>query len=438
MILRDYQNQISQQACDLLKTHKIAYLSMQVRTGKTITALNTAKLYGATNVLFVTKKKAIGSITADYEHYKSDYNITIINFEQLHNVTCNFDLIIIDEAHSLGQFPTVSLRTKHLKEICKGLPIIYLSGTPSPESYSQLYHQFFVSSFTPFEEVNFYKWANTYVNKKTKYVFNRQIADYSEAKKDLIESKTNHLFLSFTQVEAGFTELVNEHIHHVPMPQKLQTIINRLRINKVLTGKYGQTILADTEVKLLNKLHQLHTGTIIFDEVPEGEPEGAIFDMYKFEYIFDKFVKQQNNKIAIFYKFKNERLVIITQSKLAGVGYTESPEEFQSEGSKRVFLSQFQSGREGINLSAADCLVCVNIDFSAITYFQVRARLQSKDRQKEAAVHWIFSENGIEDKIYRAVSNKKDYTLSYFRKDEGKRNTTPNNKIPGIGGMVPG
>jgi hypothetical protein len=68
----------------------------------------------------------------------------------------------------------------------------------------------------------------------------------------------------------------------------------------------------------------------------------------------------------------------------------------------------------------------------------VRARLQSKDRQKEAAVHWIFSENGIEDKIYRAVSNKKDYTLSYFRKDEGKRNTTPNNKIPGIGGMVPG
>jgi hypothetical protein len=76
------------------------------------------------------------------------------------------------------------------------------------------------------------------------------------------------------------------------------------------------------------------------------------------------------------------------------------------------------SGREGINLSTADCLVCYNIDFSAVTYFQVRARLQTKERTTAADVHWIFAENGIEHQIYQTVKNKKNYTLSYFKKHE--------------------
>jgi hypothetical protein len=32
-------------------------------------------------------------------------------------------------------------------------------------------------------------------------------------------------------------------------------------------------------------------------------------------------------------------------------------------------------------------------------------------------IYWIFSENGIEDKIYKAVSNKKNYTLKLFEND---------------------
>jgi len=29
----------------------------------------------------------------------------------------------------------------------------------------------------------------------------------------------------------------------------------------------------------------------------------------------------------------------------------------------------------------------------------------------------VFSKNGIENKIYKAVNNKKDYTLRHFKKD---------------------
>lgn len=429
MTLRDYQVDLSTKACDLLTKYKITYLSMQVRTGKTLTALHTCKLYSAKSVLFVTKKKATLSVVADYEHYKKYFKCFIINFEQLHNITDQyFDLVIIDEAHGTGAFPLPSNRTKELKRLCKGLPIIYLSGTPSPESYSQLYHQFYISSYNPFTQKNFYTWAREgFVSISSKYVYNRQIHDYTNANKKLIDELTAHLFLPYTQEEAGFTQLVEEQKHYVKMLDSTYKVCNRLKIDKVITGKNGDVIEADTEVKLLSKLHQLYSGTVIFDVAMCDEQDSAITDDSKVNYIFETF---KGLKFAVFYKFKAERTAIILGAQKRGLKYTESPEEFQAN-EYMIFLSQFVTGREGVNLSTADCLVCYNIDFSAVTYFQVRARLQSKDRVEAAKVHWIFAKDGIEERIYKAVCNKKNYTTSYFVEDE-KSNTVlnPSNSMP--------
>jgi len=157
MQLRQYQQDISTAACELLKEYKIAYLNMQVRTGKTITAFETVKKFGTKDVIFVTKKKAMQSVEKDYlENYANDFKLFIVNFESLHKIKdLRPQLFIIDEAHSLGQFPQPSLRTAQLTSLCSKLLIIFLSGTPSPESYSQFFHQFWVSSYSPFSRANF-------------------------------------------------------------------------------------------------------------------------------------------------------------------------------------------------------------------------------------------------------------------------------------------
>ena len=51
----------------MLVKYGFVYLSMQVRTGKTLTAMGTAQKLGVDNMLFVTKKKAISSIEDDYK-----------------------------------------------------------------------------------------------------------------------------------------------------------------------------------------------------------------------------------------------------------------------------------------------------------------------------------------------------------------------------------
>jgi len=409
MHLRDYQIELSDKATEILNKYGLVYLAMEVRTGKTLTAFATAHKFGAKKVLFVTKKKAIDDIIAQAKKLGLDLKIYVTNYEQLHNVNDEFDLIIIDEAHSLGAFPTPSLRAKELKRICNERPIIYLSGTPTPESFSQLFHQMWVSSYSPFKEYrNYYSWAKDYVDIRKKYLYGKTINDYSMAKNELIEEKTNHLFLSFTQEKAGFTELVKENVLYVKMEDTTYKFAERLRIDKVITNKEGKSVLGDTAVKLMNKLHQIYSGSVIVDN---PERYGHVIDYTKAEFIKQHFA---GKKIAIFYKFQAERMAI---KWVMGKCY-EDPNEFNN-ASDGCFISQIVSGREGVNLSSADALVFYNIDFSATSYWQSRARIQTKDRTKEAQIYWIFSEGGIEDKIYKAVMDKRDYTTSYFVKDFG-------------------
>jgi hypothetical protein len=100
--------------------------------------------------------------------------------------------------------------------------------------------------------------------------------------------------------------------------------------------------------------------------------------------------------------------------KMAFPDYTDNAFDFQN-GKGNVFLGQFVSAREGIRLDNADAIIFFNIDFSFLSYEQARNRIVSFEREKEAVLYWLFSDIGIEPKIYKAVNNKKDYTLQHYR-----------------------
>lgn len=406
MQLREYQQDIAEQAINILKDFKLVYLAMQVRTGKTITSLHIASLYGAKKVLFVTKKKAISSIEDDFKQSGLLYDLLVINYESLHKIEHEYDLIIIDEAHALGQFPKPSGRVTDLKKICEGKPIVYLSGTPSPETYAQFYHQFWVSSFSPYKDYkNFYAWHKEYGIPAKKYVYNRELNDYSKVKQERIQSDIQHLMLTYTQEEAGFESLVEETILYVPMNDKVKWAMDKIKKDKLFKTKDGQVVLADTAVKEMQKIHQICSGTV---KTEDGN--AIIFDDTKATFIKDQF---KGKKIAIFYKYIAEGMQL--RYTFAG-RIVEDPMAFNEADGDVVFISQIQSGREGINLSSAEALVMYNIDFSAVSYWQSRARMQTKDRKSASHVYWIFTKGGIEDRIYKLVQSKKDFTLSHFKK----------------------
>jgi archaellin len=103
--------------------------------------------------------------------------------------------------------------------------------------------------------------------------------------------------------------------------------------------------------------------------------------------------------------------------KVYGDRLTTDIDEFNT--SDKCIALQIVSGREGINLSNAKYLLYLNIDFSAVSYWQSRDRLTTMERQSNQ-VFWIFSKGGIESRIYKAVKNKKDYTLKAFKNESNR------------------
>lgn len=405
--LREYQTNIANETCVKLQTLGIVYLALQQRVGKTLTSLYAAELFNAKNVLFVTKKKAIPSILSDYELLSPSYSITVINYESVSKYDDNYDLAILDEAHAFsGSFPKPSKRFKDVKKIVYNIPCILMSATPSPESYSQLYHAFTVNKFHSWNKAkNFYEWAKYYVNVKKKYFYGREMNDYSDANIKSIQIKTHEYFINFTQDQAGFDRKIEEFILTCEMDKKTYDLIDILNRDLILNYN-DQIILADTAVKLMNKVHQLSSGTII-----DEEGNGIIIDDSKALFIEKYF---HGKKISIFYKFKAEFELL----KSVFTNWTDIPEKFQS--GNFTFLGQFQSAREGVRLDTADALIFYNIDFSFLSYEQGKARILSKERTLLAPLYFIFSDKGIERKIYNVVKSKENYTTVHYKKDYGK------------------
>lgn len=416
---RKYQTDIAYQAWYKLMTHGICYLSMQMRTGKTITSLMTAFILCIKNdnVLFITKKKAIPSIESDLKKLNHQLNFTLLNYESLHKLEKKtWDLIIIDEAHSIGAYPKPSERYRNISGLFgKYTKLLLLSGTPSPESYSQLFHQFKLSSFSPFADYkSFYVFAKEFVNVKQQRVNNNtMINNYDDCNWNKLMPILDKYFIRYTQNDAGFEQTINEELFKVTMKPNTYKMIEQLKKDLIIKGQH-HNVLADTKVKLLNKLHQLYSGTIIFEC-----GKSMAIDHSKANFIRDTFVDE---KIAIFYKYKAEYELL--KSKFTN--HTDNPEEFNASDDL-VFLGQLQSVKEGVNLSTADALIFYNIDFSSVTYQQARERASHKNRVKDNNVFFIFADGGIEQDIYKVLQTKQDYTTKHYESYEREQISKPNN-----------
>jgi len=418
MKLRDYQKEAADKLYWLLARKQFAYLMGEVRTGKTLTALSLIERLGIQRCLLVTKKKAIPSIEKDAKALGLQDKVLIINYERLPKFAWTFwQLLIVDEAHSIGAYPKPSGRWKNLRKMSYE-KVLLMSGTASPESYSQLYHQMTLHRPVWAQYKNFYEWAKKgYVDIGEKYVGTGQtVNDYSNANKELILRDIDPYVVRMTQEDAGFETKIDEAVRYVEMNETTYGLAQDI-IDDGLAEIEGQTILADTGAKKLSKLKQLYCGTVI----PEGSGKGIIFDRSKAEYIKQRY---GNHKLAIMYCYEAERKMLYETFPNA----TDSPEEFNAN-KDAVFIGQVRASREGVNLSSATYLVFLGVDFAALSYLQARDRASFLGRDTPPRIRYIFAANGIESRVYRTVRKKENFTISHYNKVRGELSSEAGEKI---------
>ena len=431
MELRDYQKDLVESTVEILRKHRVAYLTLETRVGKTPVSLVAAERYFARRgdevreILFCTKKGIIPAIEKTAKELRDSglltAKLTVMSFDSLHHVSWQYGrVLIIDEAHSFGAYPVPAKRALQLRALTELVPVILLSATPTPESYSQIFHQLWACNCNIFAHFkSFYHWAAVFVDIKEKPI-NRNdfVKDYSKAKWNLIQPMIEPITIAFTQEDAGFNyTVVKVRIFACDVPDYVKALIAEFRkprkpmdseeSNLVTVEFEGKKISAESPAARMSKVHQLCSGTVINDD-----GEGMIVSTHKIAQL--DHVLHSYGKIAVYYKFVAEYEMLKT---FYGDRLTSDAQEFENSAGL-IYAGQFQSKREGIDLKSAAAIVFFNIDHAFLSYEQTKNRMQSIDRKNAPELVMLFSEKGIEERIYKVVGKKKNYTAAHYRKDE--------------------
>lgn len=394
MIPYPHQEELSDDALLILREHGLVYLACEERTGKTLTAILVAEKSAANKVLIITKKKALGGWHETLEKFTHTKDYTVTNYHQSHKLdTRAFDLVLLDESHNyISAFPKVGGMQRALRLALKGKPIVYISATPYAQGPQMLFHQFQVSSWSPWKHHgNFYQWFRLYGKPYEIEVNGIPIRQYDRCHKDLVLGSCEHLFITKTRKELGFEFEPEDKLHYIELAPDTRYVYNEL-LEHNLVELLDDTLVCDTKSKLRVSLHMLEGGVAKIDEenliLPNEE---------KIEYIKEHF--GDSDKVVIMYNYKAEAI------KLA-------------KHFKNALLLQATSYAEGVDLMDYDHLVIYSQDFSTARHTQRRARQCNKKRATPIIVHYLLVKKGLSEQVYNTVSkNKKNFVDSVFKKE---------------------
>ena len=387
-----HQTELAKLAYSILAEHMIVYLAMEERTGKTLTAILVCEQSKLRNVLVITKKKALGGWQDTLKAFSHTVNYTVVNYHQAKKeLDGDFDAVILDEAHNyVSSFPKPSAMWSDIGKLTRDKPIIYLSATPYAQGAQLLYHQFALSSWSPFKKwTTAYNWFRSFGIPDTIYLAGRQVESYKQARTEEVLLYCKHLFITKTRKELGFHHEPTDKVHYVTLGEKTRQVYNILTKHKIIELN-GHELVCDTTMKLRTALHMLEGGVakVADNYLVLGNTE-------KLDYI--KATWPNQHELVIMYQYIAEK------------------EKLEAAFPDALVL-QATSFAEGVDLSHKKTLVIYSQDFSTARHSQRRARQANLLRTDDITVHFLLVKKAISEEVYKTVSvNKTNYIDSLYK-----------------------
>lgn len=420
MELFDFQKEVLHQSKDF---NKVAYY-YDMGLGKTfIGAEKLIQLNEKTNLVVCQKSKVDDWI----KHFKKNYpngNVFDLTkkdvyqdfifglFEDLPVIAIiNYDLLfrrpelaklkdftlLLDESSLIQN--EKSKRSKFILKQLKPKNIILLSGTPTGGKYEKLWSQLYllgykISKSTYWDEyVDYYKHTrfgfpltviNGYKNvdrlkrkmaeygcffKKTDEVFDLPEQNFIDVKCE--PNKEYKKFKKTSVVTVDNTELVGD------------TTLTQLLYERQLCGMYS-----DDKISQLRDL-----------------------------------LSSTDDRVIVFYNFNKELYAIedvcFELDKPTSIVNGDSKDlACYEEFNNSVTIIQYQSGSMGLNLQKANKIIYFTPTLSSELFEQSKKRTHRIGQNKPCFYYQLICKNSVEEKIYKALSMRKDYTDKLFEKGE--------------------
>lgn len=355
----------------------------------------------ATNVYDLTKKSNIDKMF-DYIKYNTARNIFVINYElafrrkellQLQDFT-----LMLDES-SMIQNETA----KRSKFILKMKPknLILLSGTPTSGKYEKLWSQ-----------LHLLGW------KISKDLFWKQYVDVEYLDNQgfpikVVRGYKNVERLKQKMRDYGCRFLKTDEVFDLP-----EQVFNTIRIDTIkeyrIFKKDRIVTVEDTELVGDTTLTKM-----LYERMLCGS-----YNTNKLEALKD-LLQSSDDRIIIFYNFNEEARLIVDMceeldrpySVVNGKGKDLSNyENFDNS----ITLIQYQAGAMGLNLQKANKIIYFTPTLSSELFEQSKKRIHRIGATKTCFYYMLTCRNSIEEKIYKVLEMRKNYTDKLFEEDELK------------------
>lgn len=395
----------------ILEKHGVVVLALGCRCGKTFISLQLAtEAAKGGKILFITKKAAIGSIRADAE----DLGVEIVatNYESLHKLPLGpWAVVVIDEHHRVGAYPKPGLAAKAIQRLTGTSKCILLSATPAIESSSQWFFAFWVTNRGPWTQYkSFYRWHNDFGIPASIFIAGgKEVKNYDKVRPEVMDSVLKYC-VSMDQSEAGFKQKTQVIVHKIDNPTAVRF---GAEIKKNGIAQFGEhTVVAECPAAILQKSAMALGGTLIDDQgvafvCDELEPN------VKIDYMAKKLNKSK--QYAIFTQYIAERAHIIDGLKRHGFDCGDDMDEFKL-GKFKIFVGSIKRFCEGTDLAWLNgAMILYSLTFSGATYEQILNRMNKFDRVDPIKVNILLIRHSIEEKIFEAVSNKKNFNTTFMK-----------------------
>ena len=407
-----YQEELIKEGLEVIRKNNIVYLSMEQRTGKCIVATKIAEMLEGQSVGIITKRKAVDGWIKVLSQFNKNKFYTISSYQSAAKGLSNggidpdSDIIILDESHSnISGVPELSQSAAAIKELCKNKPIIYTSATPYIQGTYQLFHQLFMSSYSPWLHYSYYNWFLEYANYESEYDrknkivpqiwvrAGKKVLDYKNTDTNRVLKDVRHLFVSIRRTEAGFQQEPTDKVHYIELKENTTKLYNRLLDHRIatITDKDGNTHtqMAEEPATLMHSLYMLEGGVQKIEENYLQLEEDS-----KIQYIKDTWGDTKDLVIAYHYVAEGAKL---------------------KKAFKNALILQYTAFAEGVDLSMYKTLVIHSGSFSGSSYSQIRARQANVDRTIPIVIHFLLVKDAISSQVYEVISQRMgDFNERHF------------------------
>lgn len=418
----------------LLSTHPQFAILAEQGTGKTLPVL-----YHLTNLIMENKVKSAlivspkfvkGSWYRDIQKLPrwrrklAEECITITHYDivwRREEYQGYYDAIVLDEAHNICN------RTAKRTQWAIG----YKKGKKSIDGANRRSEYRYILTGTPIDKG---KLEQFYC------LFDFLIPDFWGSYKQfssryLIEKQLPSSFVTFVVGYRHKDELLSRIAAYsirvlkkdcLDLPEKLEPQIilcenKEKKIYKEAEKSYITDLLMNFDNPLVKstKLRQISAGFIIDDN---GECHEL--KTQKLTVLFELIESILPFKVVIFYEFKHSFDVIskmLDKEKISYVamnGETKDKDvwkKFQEDDTIKVFLGQYRSAKEGIDLFASTHMIFYEPCRDTRTLTQATDRIHRIGVQNPCSYYYLLTEGTIEEVIYKRLMDGEDFNIQYLR-----------------------